>query len=238
MLRTVSRLDSEAPSEAISRGVADGCTPEQRVTRALLGYGIVAGPFYVVVSLTQAALREGFDLTRHPWSLLANGPAGWIQIDQPHSDRADGDGGGGRLPPRPPRRDRPALGPVLLAMYGISLIGAGVFRADPMDGFPVGTPAGPPVSPTLSALLHLVFGGVGFLAMIARPSCWPADFRQRGTTRPGRGQYRHRRGLLGGFVGIASGSGSPAVNLAFTAAVLLVWGWLSSTSRYLYRKLA
>ena len=128
--------------------------------------------------------------------------------------------------------------PILLATYGISLIGAGVFRADPMDGFPVGTPAGPPVSPTLSALLHLVFGGVGFLAMIIATFVLARRFRHEG---------RHRRAVasivtgvafLAAFVGIASGSGSPAVNLAFTAAVLLIWGWLSSTSRYFYRKLA
>ncbi|HEY5846376.1 MAG TPA: DUF998 domain-containing protein, partial [Microlunatus sp.] len=98
------------------------------------------------------------------------------------------------------------------------------------------TPAGPPVSPTLSAVLHLAFGGVGFLAMIIATSVLGRRFRHEG---------RHRRAVasivtgvafLAAFVGIASGSGSPAINLAFTAAVLLIWGWLSSTSRYFYRK--
>jgi len=45
-----------------------------RVTRSLLGYGILAGPLYIVVALAQALTRDGFDLSRHPWSLLANGP--------------------------------------------------------------------------------------------------------------------------------------------------------------------
>ena len=81
MLRTVSRLDSEAPSEAISRGVADGCTTEQRLTRSLLGYGIVAGPFYVVVSLAQAAPRDGFELSRHhePAGERPLGMGGWAR---------------------------------------------------------------------------------------------------------------------------------------------------------------
>ncbi|HZA19988.1 MAG TPA: DUF998 domain-containing protein, partial [Actinomycetota bacterium] len=35
--------------------------------------GILAGPIYIATSLIQALTREGFDLTRHPWSLLANG---------------------------------------------------------------------------------------------------------------------------------------------------------------------
>src|SRR5688572_16907926 len=50
-----------------------------RVTKSLLGYGVLAGPFYVVVSLTQAFTRDKFDLTQHPWSLLALGDLGWIQ---------------------------------------------------------------------------------------------------------------------------------------------------------------
>ena len=51
-----------------------------RVTKSLLGYGVIAGPFDVVESLSQALTRDGFDLTRHAWSLLANGDLGWIQI--------------------------------------------------------------------------------------------------------------------------------------------------------------
>src|SRR5882762_1623043 len=54
------------------------CDPTKNVTRSLLGYGVLAGPFYVVVSLIQAFTRAGFDLTRHAWSLLANGGPGWI----------------------------------------------------------------------------------------------------------------------------------------------------------------
>src|SRR5829696_9712621 len=56
------------------------CTPADRVTRSLLGYGIIAGPMYVLISLGQAVTRDGFDLRRHQWSLLANGSFGWIQI--------------------------------------------------------------------------------------------------------------------------------------------------------------
>ena len=32
------------------------------------------------MSLAQALTRDGFDLSRHAWSLLANGDLGWIQI--------------------------------------------------------------------------------------------------------------------------------------------------------------
>ena len=48
-------------------------------TATLLAAGVVAGPLYVTVSLAQALIRPGFDLTRHPWSALANGDPGGEQ---------------------------------------------------------------------------------------------------------------------------------------------------------------
>src|ERR687884_543103 len=56
------------------------CAPGTRVTRSLLGYGVVAGPFYVLVVLVQAVIRPGFDLARHDASLLSNGSFGWLQV--------------------------------------------------------------------------------------------------------------------------------------------------------------
>ena len=49
-------------------------------TRALLTCGVVAGPLFVVVALLQSYTRDGFDLKRHPFSLLSLGDLGWIQI--------------------------------------------------------------------------------------------------------------------------------------------------------------
>jgi hypothetical membrane protein len=117
----------------------------------------------VAVSLAQAAVRDGFELTRHEWSLLANGAGGWIQITNliltglmvvaaaAGYRRAMGSGVGRRWVP------------ALLAVYGVSFVAAGVFRADPMGGFPPGTPDGPPVVSTLHGTLHIVAGGIGFL---------------------------------------------------------------------------
>src|SRR5688500_14122430 len=48
-------------------------------TRTLLRAGVVAGAFYLALGLAQAFLREGFDFARHPLSVLANGPGGWVQ---------------------------------------------------------------------------------------------------------------------------------------------------------------
>ena len=197
MLRTVSRLDSEAPSEAISRGVADGCTTEQRLTRSLLGYGIVAGPFYVVVSLAQAAARDGFELSRHQWSLLANGPWGWVQVTNLILSgamiiaaavgyrRILGTGAGGRWAPR------------LLAVYGACLVAAGVFRADPMERVPRRCSGR---SPGHSHPGRDTAHG-GRRGRLLGPD--RADIRDgsplpaAGPTWPGHVQHRHRRWLLG-----------------------------------------
>jgi Protein of unknown function (DUF998) len=49
-------------------------------TVRLLACGAVAGPLFLAVLMIQAFTREGFDLSRHPLSLLSLGNLGWIQI--------------------------------------------------------------------------------------------------------------------------------------------------------------
>jgi hypothetical membrane protein len=236
MNTTVSHHQSQVAHARTQAGSQAGCTPEQRVTRSLLGYGVVAGPFYVAVSLAQASVRDGFDLTRHEWSLLANGPGGWIQITNlivtglmvvvaaAGYRRAMASGVGRRSVP------------MLLAVYGVSLVAAGAFRADPMGGFPAGTPDGPPVAPTLHGMLHIVSGGVGFLALIIATYVLARRFRRQGRSGRAVGCIVTGVAFLTAFVGIASGATTPAINLAFTAAVLLVWAWLCSTSAHLYKR--
>ena len=49
-------------------------------TRQLLGAGIIAGPVFAVTAAAQVLTRDGFDLRKHPLSLLSNGDYGWVQI--------------------------------------------------------------------------------------------------------------------------------------------------------------
>src|SRR5262245_65175788 len=46
----------------------------------LLTSGMIAGPLFIIISLILAFTREGFNIVRHPASLLALGEFGWIQI--------------------------------------------------------------------------------------------------------------------------------------------------------------
>ncbi len=214
------------------------CTPQGRVTRSLLGYGVLAGPFYVAVSLGQVLSRDGFDLSRHGWSLLANGPGGWIQILNLVLTglMVVAAAAGFR---RTLREGRAAVwAPRLLAVYGVALVAAGIFRADPMHGFPIGTPDGRPVHPTLAGTLHVVAGGVGFLALVAATWLLAGRFRHEGRRRHAAATAATGVLFLLAFAGIASGAASPAVNLAFTAAVVLTWAWLTLTSVQQYRATA
>ena len=104
---------------------------------------------------------------------------------------------------------------------------AGVFTADPMDGFPRGTPPGPPASVSWHGIMHLVSGAIGFLAMIG--ACFVFARRFAGQGDPGWAAYSAVTGVLffAAFAGIASGSNQPAIVLSFVGAVILVFVWLA-----------
>ncbi|WP_211593180.1 DUF998 domain-containing protein [Microbispora sp. H10836] len=97
---------------------------------------MIAGPVYVGVSLTEALTRDGFDLTRHARSLLANGDFGWIHIANFVLAGAVIIAFAAGLR----RAHSRGRAPRLLAVYGLSLPAAGAFRADPAQGFPRGVP--------------------------------------------------------------------------------------------------
>ena len=114
--------------------------------------------------------------------------------------------------------------PILLAIYGAGLIGAGVFSADAGAGFPPGTPLESP-GISRSGLLHFVFGGIGFYALIA--ACFVAASRFGRQGRRGWASYSIFTGIafFVAFAAIASGNVSAVVMLSFYAAVAWVWAW-------------
>jgi len=208
------------------------CDPATRVTRSLLGYGVIAGPVYVTVSLAQVFTRRGFDPLRHEWSLLANGHLGWIQIANfvlsglmmvtAAVGLRRAMGRSGRWAPR------------LWAGYGLGLVSAGIFRADPSLGFPPGTPAGPGAV-SWHGMLHLVSAMIGFGCLIA--SCVVLARRMSAEGRRGWAACSWGTGVvfLAAFAGVASGGGSVATTLGFVAAVLVAWAWIAAMSVHYYR---
>ena len=167
----------------------------------MLRAGVVAGPLYVIVSLIEVLTRPGFDPRRHAWSQLANGDRGWI-----HS--ATLIVCGLLIVLAAYRWEK------FLAVYGLGMVVAGIFKADPGRGFPAGTPEVVPLS--TSGLIHFAAGGIGFIALII--AC-----RRQGSRTVGV--------LFGlGYVALIAGGGAAWSLLTFTAAVIMVSVWISVKS--------
>lgn len=211
---------------------------DARVTRTLLACGVLAGPLYVAAGLIQMVIRPAFDITRHSLSLLSNGDLGWIQIANfllAGLLVLAGAVGMRRLL----RGSRGGTwGPLFLGLYGLGLIGAGIFIADPMDGFPPGTPAGTPDAMSWHGLLHFITGSVAFLSLIAACLVFARRFGTLGQR--GWAAYSVATGVLflAAFFGIASGSGGARINVAFALAVVLGWAWISAVTAQLRKEAA
>jgi hypothetical protein len=208
---------------------------EQKVTRSLLAAGAIAGPLYVVLGLAQALTRPGFDITRHALSLLSNGDLGWIQVTNFILSGLLVIAGALGIQRAIEGRGK-AWGTLLIGIYGLSLIGAGIFKADPAMGFPIGTPEGVTTMST-HGMLHFMTRGLGFLALIA--ACFVFARRFASLGEKGWVAYSTFTGIffLASFVGIASGSGNPLIILGFWIGVVLAWTWISLLSRRLMTKL-
>jgi hypothetical protein len=217
-------------------GSTGACDSPGRITRSLLGYGVLAGPFYVSVVLVQALIRPGFDLTRHDASLLSNGSLGWIQIANFVLTGAMVVACAVGLRRALAAGAAANAGALLLALFGLGMIGAGIFIADPMNGFPPGAPAGRPVAISNHGVLHLVSAGIGFLAFAA--SCFVIAQRFARERRTAWTWFSRATGLLflAGFGGLASGSSSAAVVVAFWVVLILAWAWLALISIHFYRR--
>jgi hypothetical protein len=220
------------PAEAESRD----CSGPGNVTRSLLGYLALAGPFYVVVSLAQAFTRDGFDPSRHEWSLLAVGHLGWIQqanLILTGTMFIAGALGVRRALSR--ERDGGTWAPRLLAGYGLGLIGAGIFRADAANGFPPGTPDGRAVQVTGHGTAHVVSGSLGFACLSAMCFVLARAYQRAGQRRAAVASRVVGIVFTLAFAGIATGAASVAVNLGFTAAVVISSAWLTTVGLDLYR---
>jgi hypothetical protein len=130
----------------------------------LLLCGVVAGPLFTAVWIVEGATRANYDPLRYPISSLSIGEFGWMQ-------RANFIITGLLILAfsvglrRVLRRPSGSLwGPLLVGLAGIGLIGAGIFVADPLNGYPPGTPR-IPIERTTHGILHDLFGIPFFLGL-------------------------------------------------------------------------
>jgi Protein of unknown function (DUF998) len=203
------------------------------VTRSLLGYGVLVGPFYLTVGLIQALVRDGFDLTRHSLSVLTNGPGGWVQTANFVLSGLMVLAVAVGFARVPVPRLRPAA--VCLGVFGLSMIVAAGFPADPVDGFPIGTPEGIPASISSSGLVHFAAGGIGFMSLAIG-----AFFAARAMSRLNTSSLARLSAasgvaiIVGFFSGAVFPSGvGPVLGIWFS--VIVGWAWLAILSIHLYR---
>lgn len=129
-----------------------------RLTRAMLGCGLVVGPAFLGAAAIQGRRRAGYVPRRHPISSLAIGPRGHLQIVNFTAAgllcTAFAAGLARRGGPAFPRSE-----PALIAVTAAGLLACAPFRADPVNGYPPGTPLTPEVM-TRAGYTHLVASSV------------------------------------------------------------------------------
>jgi hypothetical protein len=210
-------------------------------TKLLLTGGVLAGPIYIIVGIAQILTRAGFDITRHPLSFMSLGDLGWIQITNFIVTGLLVIAGAIGMRRLAQADKRLRWGALLLGIYGLGVLGGGLFVPDPALGFPPGTPDTYPTTMSWHGLLHFIFGQIGFLALIAASFVYARYFAANSLR--GWAMFSALTGAIFLFAIIATvatavGDGSIWALLALYAAVILAWIWLSALSNRLRSELA
>jgi hypothetical protein len=131
------------------------------VSETLLVAGMVAAVVFVAVLLFEGALRPGYNPIYHTGSALSLGDRGWIQI----ANFLQLGLGMLAFAVGVYQRLNSVVGALLVMAFGLGAIVAGVFRMDPMRGYPPGTPSGTPTELTWRHKIHDAAGPLMFLAI-------------------------------------------------------------------------
>jgi hypothetical protein len=129
-----------------------------------LACGAIAGLLFSLGWIVEGATRASYDPMRHPISSLSIGTGGWMQVANfiITGLLILAYAAGLRRILRQPSGS--VWGPLLVGLVGIGLIGAGLFTADPLNGYPPGTPL-IPTERTTHGLIHDLFGVPVFLGL-------------------------------------------------------------------------
>jgi hypothetical protein len=188
-------------------------------TRSLLACAAVAGPLWAAVALGQAATREGFDLTRHPLSMLSNGSLGWLQITNFVVAGLLTMAGAAGLRRALPSRWLPRL----VAANGAGMLAAGIFTMQPADGFPIGAPSGMPATLTWHSYGHMAAGTIAFTASIAACYVLARHFGRVGQRGAAVASGVAGTALLAGDLWAMSGGTGGSLTLAVGAITAMLW---------------
>jgi hypothetical protein len=190
----------------------------------LLSAGGFAGVVFCGAATYGILTRPGFDLNRHAVSNLSLGEGGWTMVVAFILSgvltllcaiglaRVMSEGRGQRAIP------------ILVGLYGLGLIIAGIFPAPAGYGFPAGTPEDQVPSMTPSAIIHSIGFMVAFSSLIA--ACFVAALRLSG--------FPSLMALVAGIsMPLLVGLGMAnllAPGVAFFVAAIVGWVWLGAVA--------
>jgi hypothetical membrane protein len=191
---------------------------DRTLTRRLLACGVVAGPLFVVTGLIQAFTISGFDLRRHYLSQLSGGQLGWIQMANFIVTGllfAASALGTWRLL----RGSRMGIaGPAMIGAFGLCFAAAGLFVADPANGFPPGVAV--PQQMSWHSIAHGIVAILAFLFLFV--ACLLLAYRAVRMRRWGWAAVTLAAGLISFFLPSVPNS-SGGVFLFVAAAVGFAW---------------
>lgn len=202
-----------------------------QMSNMLLACGMLIAPLFYGTVTIQMLTREGFDITRHPLSLLSLGDLGWIQIMNflLAGLLAIACAGGIRLK----LKNRPGRiwGPLLIAAYGVGMMIAGLSPPDSLLGFPPGAGAGIPEHMST----HAIFHGIGFFIAFASliSACFMFGRLLYLEGRTSWSLYSYATGAVTLGLTVTGMSIQSATGIAFYAVGIVAFGWLGAIAAHL-----
>lgn len=191
------------------------------MTEILLIVGVAAAVVFVVILLVEGVLRPGYAPIYHTGSELSLGDRGWIQI----ANFLQMGVGTFAYAVGIYRSLNTLSGAILLSIFGLGMIAAGVFVTDPIRGYPPGAPTGNQDVVSWQHQAHGIVGGpVAFFAILG--ACLILAGRLDGPWR--------RYTLLTAAVGFALTIGTAVAyqrdaaktGLIQRALIIVYWSWI------------
>ena len=186
--------------------------------RILLTSGGIAALLFCGMSTYEMLTRPGFDIGRHAISMLSLGDRGWVM-----AATFVVSGLLTLLCAAGLRRVLPGGRwlPLLVAIYGLGLVVAGIFPAPASFGFPPGTPADQPPVMTTGAIIHSIAFMLAFTALTL--ACFVAARRLAG----GSAIWSLAAGAVMPLLVVLGMANVIASGIAFYLAAIIGWAWLT-----------